>query len=76
MKWKTVTTLFYERMQANGNIIQTTKPLEIIFVYTDFDDLRDRIDKIVMEYYSTCVTHELKSISKYKGDVFYGGKLL
>lgn len=76
MKWKTVTELFYEKMQLNGNIVQTTKSLEIIFVTTDFDDIRTRIDKIVSEYYSTCVTHELKSISKYKGDIFYGGKLL
>ena len=76
MKWKTVTTLFYERMQLNGDIVQTTKPLEIIFVNTDFDDLRVRVDKIVAAYYSTCVTHELKSVSKYRGDIFYGGKLL
>ena len=76
MKWKTVTELFYEKMQLNGNIVQTTKSLEIIFVTTDFDDIRKRIDRIVTEYYSTCVNHELKSISKYKGDIFYGGKLL
>ena len=76
MKWKTVTTLFYERMQLNGGIVQTTESLEIIFVNTDFDDIRKRIDKIVSQYYSTCVTHELKSISKYKGDIFYGGNLL
>ena len=64
--------LFYET--ERGAILKHIK-LFLLFI-VEYDDIPKTIDKIVMEYYNTYSSHEIKAVTGIKEEIWVNSKLI